>query len=92
LAGHGRGSPYLREALAKAASVEAKRRAEGILAQVERGLWSGDRLRALRAVQVLEYVGTPPARRLLAELAKGAPQDPLSQDAKAALARLGRGK
>ena len=48
------------------------------------------RLRELRAVELLEGIGTPAAKRLLVELAKGAAAAPLTQDAAAALARLER--
>ena len=47
-------------------------------------------LRALRAVAVLEDVGTPPARKVLETLAKGSVEARLTQEAKAALARLAR--
>jgi len=40
------------------------------------------------AVEALERVGTPAARRLLKDLAAGASDAPLTKDAKAALSRL----
>jgi hypothetical protein len=46
--------------------------------------------RALRATAVLEDLATPAARKLLEELAAGAPEARLTRDAQAALARLGR--
>jgi hypothetical protein len=39
---------------------------------------------------VLEHARTPEARRLLEELAAGAPEAPQTQQARAVLARLGR--
>jgi hypothetical protein len=45
-------------------------------------------VRALRAVEVLEYTDTPSGRAVLAKLAEGEPTARLTQDAKAALARL----
>jgi hypothetical protein len=47
-----------------------------------------ERLRALRAVEVLEYIGTPAGRDVLKTLSGGAPSALLTRDAKAALARL----
>jgi hypothetical protein len=41
-----------------------------------------------RAVAVLEHIGSPDARQVLGELAKGNPYAPLTQQAKAALRRL----
>jgi hypothetical protein len=45
-------------------------------------------VRKLRAVTVLERVGTPDARSQLRELAAGAPDARLTQAAKAALGRM----
>ena len=53
-------------------------------------LASADRMRALRAVQVLEYTNTPEARACLQALAKGMPQAQLTCQAKAALERLAK--
>lgn len=44
------------------------------------------------SVQVLERIGTPEARELLAELAKGQPEARLTQEAQAALQHLKRCK
>jgi hypothetical protein len=46
------------------------------------------RLRSLRGVEVLEYIGTPEARELLQSLANGAQDACLSREAKASLERL----
>jgi WD40 repeat protein len=69
-------------------SAEVRRRARALLGKLDPR--SAERLREVRAVQVLEYVGTPPARRLLEKLAGGAPGARLTQEAKASLERLGR--
>jgi hypothetical protein len=46
--------------------------------------------RAVRAVAVLEDIGTPAARRVLEALARGESEARLTRQAKAALERLGR--
>jgi hypothetical protein len=45
-------------------------------------------LRAVRAVEVLEWIATPNARRLLDELAKGADDARLTREAVAARNRI----
>jgi hypothetical protein len=47
-------------------------------------------LRSLRAVEALEYVGTPDAQRTLKKLAGGAAEARLTQDAKESLKRLAK--
>jgi WD40 repeat protein len=47
-------------------------------------------LQALRAVAVLEHIGSPEARKILGRLAKGARAARLTQEARVALERLGR--
>ncbi|HMC64722.1 MAG TPA: hypothetical protein VKI65_07270, partial [Gemmataceae bacterium] len=79
----------LRIALAGETSLEVRRRVEMILEQLEPSK-SAVRLREFRAVEVLEHIGTPEAKQLLQALAKGAPEARLTQEAKAALERLGR--
>lgn len=51
---------------------------------------SANQVRAVRALAVLERIGNAAARKLLKELAGGAPEAPLTVQAQAALARLGK--
>src|SRR5262249_8894547 len=81
----------LREVVAKAATLEARRRAEGIVQNMEKGV-TPSQLQALRAVEVLEWIATKEARACLHELTKGAPNAPLTGEAAAAYKRLARRK
>jgi WD40 repeat protein len=76
--------PALREALQGQPSLEVRRRIERLLADllVVR--------RTLRAVRVLEQIGTPEARRVLETLARGEEGMRLTGGAQAALGRLAR--
>jgi RNA polymerase sigma factor (sigma-70 family) len=78
----------LREAADKAPSLEARRRAEGIIRDMEKAVTPPSALRALRAAEVLEWIGTADARTLLRELAQGAPDARLTREAAAACQRL----
>jgi RNA polymerase sigma factor (sigma-70 family) len=83
----------LRETLAKGPSPEVRRRAEQLLEAWRTAPPSGDRLRLLRALAVLEHARTPEARQLLEELARGLTHACQTEQARAALARLdGRGR
>jgi hypothetical protein len=82
-------APLLRQALADKPSAEARRRIQDLL-DGWRGKPSPDELRGLRAVAVLEGVGTPGARQALEKLAKGPARARLTAAATAALARLER--
>jgi hypothetical protein len=90
LAGLGRAAaPALREALRGNPSAEVRRRVAELLERASRPP-TGEELRTLRALAALEHARTPEARRLLEELAGGVPEAPQTQEARAALARLGR--
>jgi RNA polymerase sigma factor (sigma-70 family) len=80
-------APALRKALAGRPPPEVEQRLKQILQQLEGGL-TPEQLRDLRAVEALEHIGTPEARRLLAALAKGAPEARLTREAAASLERL----
>jgi hypothetical protein len=77
----------IREA-AKTGSAEARRRAADIIREMEIGAVASSELRALRAVEVLEWVATKEARARLRELAKGAAEARLTREASAACKRL----
>ena len=79
----------LRQALAKPASLEFRRRLEQLLGKLE-GVPDADQRRKLRAVAVLELAGTAAARELLAALSGGAPEARLTRESQAALQRLGK--
>jgi RNA polymerase sigma factor (sigma-70 family) len=80
----------LREARQKEVSPEVRRRLDELLDRLSSGAWSGEPLRAQRALAVLEHAGTPESRGLLRELASGAPGAWLTQEAQAAEGRLAR--
>lgn len=81
--------PALQKTLVGKPSPEMRRRIEQLLSKVETPL-SPRQLRALRAVEVLELIGTPEARHMLETLAGGAAGAQLTREAKASLARLTR--
>jgi hypothetical protein len=82
--------PQLRRALGGSPSLDLKQRVEKLLEKATVQQLDGDRLRAVRAVEVLELAGTPEARQALADLAGGAPGARLTRDARAATERLSR--
>jgi RNA polymerase sigma factor (sigma-70 family) len=80
--------PALRAALKGQLSAEVRQRVERVLRKHEGNVRSPQTLQALRAVEVLERLGTPVAREVLARLAQGQPDAVLTRDATAALRRL----
>jgi hypothetical protein len=81
--------PELRKALAETKSEEVRSRIEPLLKPLDEWIVKDpETLRTLRAIWVLERIGTPQAQALLETLAQGAPPARVTQDAKAALARL----
>jgi WD40 repeat protein len=73
----------LHDALRREPSAELRHRIEDLLKPLNR-----DRIRNVRAVEVLEHAGTPEARDLLKDLARGTPNASLTREAKASLERL----
>jgi hypothetical protein len=82
--------PALWHAIARPVSLEVRRRVQRLLDKLDGADLPAEVLRSIRAVEVLEQIATPQARVLLAELAKGAPQAPLTQAAKASVRRLAK--
>jgi RNA polymerase sigma factor (sigma-70 family) len=78
----------LENALAGKPELEVRRRLETLLARLRRHTLSPEALREQRAVLVLEWVGSPGARRILKSLAAGVAGARLTREATAALRRL----
>jgi hypothetical protein len=78
----------LRRAKEDAPSAEMRRRVEQLLSNLHDAGPTGEPLRSLRAVEVLERIATPEARQLLQELAESAVDSRLTREAKAGLERL----
>jgi hypothetical protein len=84
--------PALHKVLEGKPSLEMRRRAETLLKDLScQTEITPDALRQLRAIQVLEQVGSQEVRQILASLAQGAPAAPATRDARAALQRLDLG-
>jgi hypothetical protein len=81
-------APALRKALAAKTSLEMQRRLTLLLERAEEGRWLPEALRTLRAIELLEHIGSPEARAVLQTLADGAPDARLTREAKASLERL----
>jgi RNA polymerase sigma factor (sigma-70 family) len=82
--------PAVRQALDNPASLEVRRRLERVLAPLQGQVPPGDILQALRAVEILEYIGTPEAQAVLQKVATEAADVGLRQEAQATLDRLAR--
>jgi WD40 repeat protein len=67
-------------------ALETARRLERLIGQIE--MPTPERLQAIRAVEVLELIGTSEARKLLARLAQGFPNARLTREASESLSRL----
>jgi hypothetical protein len=78
----------LRKVLGAPASAEVHRSVEKLLEALSDPAPRPEALRCTRALQVLETIGTSPARRVLEALARGAQDAPLTQEAKASVERL----
>src|SRR5262249_34031554 len=89
LAGLGeRAEPILRTSAQDPASSEAKRRIEVLLAALDGPPADADVVRQIRAVELLERIGTSEARQLLVALAQGDAAARLTREAAGALRRM----
>jgi WD40 repeat protein len=87
---HEQAAPALRKALDGKPSAEVAKQARRLLEELEEPVTDPEQLRQLRAVEVLERLGTPAAREILETLAKGDPKARVTQEAKASLERLAK--
>jgi WD40 repeat protein len=80
----------LRRALESRPSPEQRRRVEALLSKLSRSdaVAASPDLVPIRVLEVLERIGTPEARAVVAEVAGGDPKLALTQDAKEVLARF----
>jgi hypothetical protein len=82
--------PALRQALAQKPVPEVRQRLETVLGRLRGPVMQPEKLRLLRAVAILEEIGTPAAHQLLEDLSQGTPEAWLTREAKASLRRLER--
>jgi HEAT repeat protein len=85
-------TPWLRKGLESPPSLEARRRMESLLEQMvrEAATPAPEKLRSIRALEVLERIGSSEARQVVADLAKGHPDAWLSQEAATTSQRMAR--
>jgi hypothetical protein len=81
--------PALSAAARASESAEVRRRCADLLGKLDRTVLSGEALRQARAVEVLERIGTPVARKVLDRAAAGPAGTFLAREAAAAVRRLG---
>jgi hypothetical protein len=80
--------PALRKALAKPLPLEQARRLETLIDALASPILTGEDLRSYRALEILELIATPDARRLLSDLTKGVDGVRFTQEARESLGRL----
>jgi WD40 repeat protein len=78
----------LRKAQEGKSSPEVARAVQQVLVEMGGPLTDPEQLREVRAVEVLERIGTAEARKLLEALAQGAPAARLTKEARASLGRM----
>lgn len=84
--------PHLRKALEGAVSAEVRTQAQALLARAKTQGLPIKKARVVRALEVLEQIGTPAARATIEELARNQKQVWLQQEAEATLERWARRK
>jgi WD40 repeat protein len=82
--------PLLNKALENGPSVEVRTRIDALLRNMSGPIPRGERLRCLRAIEVLETVGTAEAQQVLTAVTREPARIRLSEEVKAALERLGK--
>jgi len=82
--------PAVRQALSGQHSPEARRRLEHILRTRREARFSARQLQMLRALEVLEYIGSSEAKEVLEALTKGTPEFRITREARASLDRLAK--
>jgi WD40 repeat protein len=82
--------PSLHRRLTEEPSPEVRRSVEELLEKLDGFVTRPEQVQAFRAVEVLEHIGTAEAQAVLHELARGAPEARLTQEAKASLERLAK--
>jgi HEAT repeat protein len=87
---HGNAEPVLRRVLEETTSQEVRKRARELLDETFTVEPPPELLQDVRAIEVLERIGTPAAQEVLQELASRASGAWLSREAKASLERLAR--
>ncbi len=80
--------PALKKELASVPELETRKRVEDLLNRLTGGVLTTEQLRLVRAVEALERMATPEARKVLQTLAEGAPGTLPTREAQAALSRL----
>jgi hypothetical protein len=81
-------APALHKALEGEPSSEARKRIEDVLKKTDNLAPQGELLRSLRAIEVLEMIGTAEAKAVLRDLARGATGASVTRAAKEALDRM----
>ena len=84
-------APALTEAKINSQSDEVRKRAGDLLDELKKTVYPPKELRALRAVETLEWIATKAAEKQLAAWATGDPDARLTQEVVAALHRLNAG-
>jgi len=82
--------PALKAALDAKPALEVAKRIDGLLGKLGGTLSGGDKLRAIRAMEALELIGTAEAVEVLKGVAAGAPEARVTQDAQGSIDRLQR--